>query len=148
MANAMNPTKVMNGSYGQVFHEGQWLMNIKQVEATVEFNKQEIQRAGTRWTGHKVTSIKGTGTMSGYKVTTDFLDKIGAMAESDSAGVFQTELIFKLDDPESYGVLSIRLKGVQFDKVEILKFEVGNIVEEEMPFTFEGYEVLDRVHQP
>lgn len=145
---AMDSTKVMNGTYGQVFHEGVWLMNIRQVDATIEFNKQEIQRAGTRWTGHKITSIKGSGSMSGYKVTTDFLDRIGSMAESDANGVFVTELIFKLNDPESYGELSVRLKGVQFDKVEVLKFEVGNIVEEELPFTFEGYEVLSRVHQP
>lgn len=145
---ALDSTKVMNGSFGQVFHDGVWLTNIRSVEAVIEFNKEEIKRAGTRWTGFKVTSIKGSGSMTGYKVTTDFIDKIGAMAEDDTKGVFVTELRLKLDDPESFGALSIRLKGVQFDKIDLLKYEVGSIVEEEMPFTFEGYEVIDRVTQP
>lgn len=138
----LDSTRVINGTYGYVYHDGQWLTNIKSAEATVEITKEEIKRAGTRWTAHKVTGLSGTGTISGYKVTSDFVEQIGEIAD-DKAGTFITELILKLEDPESYGAYRVRLKGVTFDKIPLLQFEVGTIVEEELPFTFTGYELLD-----
>lgn len=140
----LDSTRVINGTYGYVYHDGQWLTNIKSAEATVEITKEEIKRAGTRWTAHKVTGLSGTGTISGYKVTSDFVERIGEIAD-DKAGTFITELILKLEDPESYGAYRVRLKGVTFDKIPLLQFEVGTIVEEELPFTFTGYELLDAI---
>jgi hypothetical protein len=141
----LDATRTMNGSFGQVFDaNGKWLTNVKSAEATVEITKEEIQRAGTRWVGHKVTGLKGTGTISGYKITTEMIEAIGIIAD-DRKGAFVTELIFKLADPEAYGAMRVRLKGVQFDSIPLLKYELGQIVEEELPFTFTGYELLDKI---
>lgn len=138
----LDASKTINGSYGYVYHDGQWLTNVKQAEATVEINKEEILRSGTRWVGHKVTSLTGTGSITSYKVTSQFIKVVGAIAK-DNAKPYATELIFKLADPESNGAERIRLKGVQFDQISLGNFEVGAIVEEELPFTFSGFELLD-----
>ncbi|UYO07851.1 phage tail tube protein [Paenibacillus sp. PSB04] len=140
----LDSTRVINGTYGYVYHDGTWLTNIKSAEANVEITKEEIKRAGTRWTAHKVTGLSGTGTISGYKVTSEFVERIGKIAD-DSKGTFITELILKLEDPESYGAYRVRLKGVTFDKIPLMHFEVGAIVEEELPFNFTGYELLDKI---
>ncbi|WP_220376645.1 phage tail tube protein [Paenibacillus sp. VMFN-D1] len=140
----LDSTRVINGTYGYVYHDGTWLTNIKSAEANVEITKEEIKRAGTRWTAHKVTGLSGTGTISGYKVTSEFVERIGKIAD-DSQGTFITELILKLEDPESYGAYRVRLKGVTFDKIPLMHFEVGAIVEEELPFNFTGYELLDKI---
>lgn len=140
----LDSTRVINGTYGYVYHDGNWLTNIKSAEANVEITKEEIKRAGTRWTAHKVTGLSGTGTISGYKVTSEFVELIGKIAD-DSQGTFITELILKLEDPESYGAYRVRLKGVTFDKIPLMHFEVGAIVEEELPFNFTGYELLDKI---
>ncbi|WP_029100217.1 phage tail tube protein [Brevibacillus thermoruber] len=143
---ALDATRVINGSFGEVWMDGRWLTNFRRAEATVEINKEEIQRSGTRWVGHKVTSLTGTGTISGYKVTTDLIEAIGQIAD-DRRGAFVTELILKLDDPESFGAYRVRLKGVQFDNIPLINFEAGSIVEEELPFTFSGYEFLDTINE-
>jgi len=140
----LDSTRVINGTYGYVYHDGKWLTNIKSAEANVEVTKEEIKRAGTRWVAHKVTGLSGTGTITGYKVTSEFVELIGKIAD-DSQGTFITELILKLEDPESYGAYRVRLKGVTFDKIPLMHFEVGSIVEEELPFNFTGYELMDKL---
>ncbi|MCP8970042.1 phage tail tube protein [Ectobacillus ponti] len=140
----LDSTRVINGTFGYVYHNGEWLTNIKSAEATVEIAKEEIKRAGTRWTAHKVTGLTGSGTISGYKVTTEFVETIGKIAD-DTAGTFITELILKLEDPESFGAYRVRLKGVTFDKIPLINFEVGSLVEEELPFNFTGYELIDTI---
>ncbi|MGO4373595.1 phage tail tube protein [Paenibacillus sp. MCAF20] len=140
----LDSTRVINGTYGYVYYDGRWLTNVKSAEANVEITKEEIKRAGTRWTAHKVTGLSGSGTITGYKVTSEFVELIGQIAD-DSKGTFTTELILKLEDPESYGAYRVRLKGVTFDKVPLMHFEVGSIVEEELPFNFTGYELMDKL---
>lgn len=141
---AMDATRVINGSYGEVWMDGQWITNVKSAEAVGEIDKEEIVRSGTRVKGHKVTSITFSGSITNYKMTSQFTKLIGGVA-SDRGKPFVTELILKLDDPESWSAERIRLKGVQFDRIPLSKFEVGSFVEEELPFTFSGYDLLDEI---
>jgi hypothetical protein len=141
---AMDATQTLNGTYGQIFDaNGNWLSNCTHFSAEVAIEKEEVKRAGTRWIAHKIKSLKGTGSLTGYKITTDLVEAIGQVADDNNGG-YVTELIGKINDPEnSFGTLRVRLKGVQFDKIDLLKFEVGNLVTEELSFSFEGYEYLD-----
>ena len=139
----LDASKTLNGSFGKMFHDGGWLTNVTSAEATVDIGKEEVRRAGTRWVGHKTTSLTGSGTMTGYKIT-NTLSKMIAQVADDNQGSFVTELVMKLDDPENHeGKTWVRLKGVQFDSIPILSYEVGSLVEDETPFTFSGFEYLD-----
>lgn len=140
----LDDSRVINGSYGECYHEGAWLTNVYKTTAEVEITKEEIKKSGTRWTGNKVTGLKGTGSISGYKVTSDMITYIGQICD-DTKGEYKTELITKLDDPESWGAERIRLKNVSFDKISLANWEVGSIVEDELSFTFEGFELLDEI---
>lgn len=142
----LDESRVLNGQFGECWHEGQWATNVTGVEASVEITKEEIKRAGTRWLGHKSTSLKGAGTISAYKVTSYWVEKIGQIA-NDRNKAFVTELIIKLDDPEGWGAYRVRLKNVTFDKIDLVNFEVGSLVEEELPFTFVGFDLLDTFNE-
>lgn len=145
MAVAMDSSRVMNGTYGQAFDaNGRWMTNIKTVEATVEIEKEDVPRAGTRWKGSKVIGLKGTGSIAGYRLTTELIENIGRVA-NDRQAPYVTELRFKVDDPEAYGAFSVRLKNVQFDSIPLAKFEVGSLVEDELAFTFSEYEFIDTI---
>lgn len=141
---AMDASRVINGSFGEVWSEGKWLSNVTQAEASVEIGKEEVKRAGTRWIGHKTTTAKGSGSITGYKVTSEWIENVGQIT-NDRSKPFTTELIVKLDDPEAWGAYRVRLKAVQFDKIDLFNFEVGSLVEEEWPFTFTGFELMDRM---
>jgi hypothetical protein len=141
---ALDSSRTINGTFGEVWHDGAWMTNVRQAEAVVTISKEEIKRAGTRWTGHKQMNVKGTGSIVGYKITSEWAKRIGSIAE-DRGKAFITELIFKLDDPDAFGAERIRLKGVQFDEIPLMRYEVDAIVDEELKFTFEGYEFLDEI---
>lgn len=142
----LDETRVINGQYGECWHEGEWCTNITGAEAVVDITKEEIVRSGTRWVGHKSTKLSGSGTISGYKVTSVWVERIGQIA-NDRASAFVTELILKLDDPEAWGAYRVRLKGVTFDTIPLLNYEVGSLVEEELPFTFTGFDLLDTFNE-
>lgn len=142
----LDSSRVINGSFGEVWKEGKWLTNFGSAEASVEITKEEVKRAGTRWIGHKVTALKGTGTITGFKITTELIEEIGQIT-NDRKGAFVTELILKLDDPEAFNAFRVRLKGVMFDTIPLVKFEAGALVEDEFQFTFDGYEFLDKIEK-
>jgi hypothetical protein len=139
----LDASKTLNGSFGKMFHDGEWMTNVTQAEASGDIGKEEVRRAGTRTIGHKVTTITYSGSMTGYKITSALAKRIGQIAD-DNQGSFVTELVMKLDDPENNeGKTWVRLKGVQFDSIPILSYEVGSLVTEETPFTFSGFEYLE-----
>lgn len=141
---SLDSSRTINGSYGECLHEGQWLTNIYKMEATIEFDKSDIKKSGSRWTGKKVVGVSGSGTISGYKITSALIEAASSICD-DKKGEYRTELISKLDDPEAWGAERIRLKDVSFDSIPLVGWEAGSVVEEEWPFTFEGFELLDQI---
>jgi hypothetical protein len=51
----------------------------------------------------------------------------------------------KLEDPEAYGYETVKLSSVMLDKLQLANWTAGEEVKEEVSFTFEGYELLDRI---
>lgn len=140
----LDATRTISGSYGTVWMDGRWLTNFNSAEAMGELDKEEIKRSGTRTVGHKVVGITWSGTLKGLKVTSELTELISQVAD-DTKAPFVTELILKLADPEAYGFERVRLKGVQFDRIDLIRFEAGSVVEQELPFTFSGMEWLDKI---
>ena len=139
-------TRVINGSFGECHSEGKWLMNIYKMTADIEPSYGDVKMSGTRWTGQKLLGVKGTGSISGYKITSELVQNVARITD-DRKSEYVTELISKLDDPESYGCERVRLKHDKFSKIPIVGWEVGAIVEEEWPFTFTGVEWLDPIEE-
>jgi hypothetical protein len=150
-ANVMDPTKVINGSYGEAYEildpEGaateSFLANISGVEARIAVDRMDVPRSGTRRMGYKRGNITITGTMTGYKVTSRWVERFASEADTETA---PAPIVFEiwLDDPESLGTEKVRLTGVQFWEVPI-GFSVGDMVEEDIPFTATGVEVMESV---
>jgi hypothetical protein len=141
----MDANRIMTGTFCQIFYDGRWISNAQSAEISLEVEKTEIRRAGTRSVGTKIVGYKGSGSISGYKVTTELLQNISQIID-DNKKPFITELIFKVQDPESDGqVMRVRVKDVSFDKVDILKYSVGEIISEELPFTFTTFEWMDTI---
>lgn len=142
----LDSTRTIQGTYGEIWSDGEWLSNFYQAEAAADISYEKIKRAGTRKTGNKLGAIELSGTITGYKITSELARKV-AQVMNDRRGAFVTELVMKLDDPEAYGYERVRLKGVQFTKIDIMKFEHGSIVETEWPFVFDDFEWLDSIEQ-
>ena len=131
----LDASRTILGTYGQVFIDGAWQTNLNHLEANVEVQKRELNLSGDPWVRHKKGLLKGTGTMSGFKVTSAMIQR----------GFQKFEVISKLDDPEAYGYERIRLMNVMPDRLQLANFTAGEEVLEEVPFTFEDYELLDPI---
>ncbi len=140
----LDDTRVINGSYVECWSEGKWLTNVYKATAELELTYGDVKMSGTRWMGQKLLNIKGSGSISGYKITSELVQNVARITD-DRKSEYVTELIFKLDDPEAYGCERVRLKHVKFSKIPITGWEVGSIVEEEWPFSFTGVEWLDSI---
>lgn len=138
----LDATKTLNGAFGKLYHEGEWLTNVTGVELNIDINYEEVPRAGTRVMGHKATTITMSGTIQSHKVTRRFVDAISQILD-DKKGAFVTELITEIDDPENPEMSGfIRVKGVQFNTIPLMNYEHGSLVEEELQIVFTGYERL------
>lgn len=132
---ALDATRTILGTYGQIFIDGVWQTNLNHLEANVEVQKRELNLSGDPWVRHKKGPMKGTGTMSGFKVTSAMIQR----------GFQKFEIISKLADPEAYGYERIRLMNVFPDRLQLANWTAGEEVTEEIPFTFEEYELLDPI---
>lgn len=143
---ALDASRVINGSFGEVYVDGAWATNFNHLEANVEIQKAEIRPSGDRWVHHKVTGLKGTGTISGFKVTSDLIS-LNDPIRDNTKGAVKTEIVSKLADPEAWGYERIRLKNVMFDRISLANWTTGEVVNEEWPFTFEDYELVDKISE-
>ena len=132
---ALDASRTIHGSRGKILLDGEWQTNLTECTADVELDKKELNLLGDDWTRYKEGNKKGTGSMNGYKVTSDMIKR----------GFKRFEIITALEDPEAYGYERIRLKNCMADKIQLVNLKANELVEEETPFTFEGYELLDPI---
>ncbi|MED4399772.1 phage tail tube protein [Metabacillus fastidiosus] len=140
---ALDSKTVLNGSFVKVYHEGEWLMDMKGVELAEEYSYEDVPRSGTRWVGKKLVSVDGTGSCTGYK-TSRRMNKLISQNSDDTQGSYVTELLFEVCDPETLELNGfIRVKEVQFESNPILSAETGSLVEQELSFTHQGTEDVE-----
>lgn len=140
----LDSTRTIQGNFGEVWKDGAHLTNFYAAELSGDISYEKIKRSGSRTSGNKVGAIEYSGTISGYKVTSELVRQI-AQVTDDRRGAFVCELIVALKDPEAYGYERVRVKGVQFTKLDIMKFEHGSIVEQELSFVFDSFEYIDAI---
>lgn len=135
MNTSFDPDRAFMGSFAKMLMDGEWQTNITSVEATVDMDKIDINVMGDNWTRKKRGQLSGEGTINGIKVTSKMIQQ----------GFERFELIISLEDPEAWGHERVRLMNCMADSVQLANATAGEIIEEETPFTFEHYELLDPV---
>lgn len=138
------PETVINGTFGELRLDGQWLVNVQQVDARAAIDRNDIRMAGQRGYGYKMMGVRGEGTIRQFKVTTQMFELITRPLRNPRQPMFVGQLIVKLDDVEALGVERILLDRVKFWEINF-GYQVNDIVEESIPFTYEGLEFLDQI---
>lgn len=136
------PHSVFRGTDAEIYMDGVWLTNVTSVEASVEVNQAELNLLGHWWTAYRNMGLAGSGSLNGVFVNTELIDKIGTIQLGQE---FRTELVLKNVNPDTGKTYRVRLQNVVFSTIPLANFTAGEIVEQEFPFTFSGYEVLDKV---
>lgn len=130
-------------AYAKINGNNEELFFAKTIEANIEKSKSEVKSIGKRMTGHKVTGLNGTGSMTLYYLTPLFRNLI---AEYKKTGVdLYFDMVIENDDPaSSAGKQTILLIGCNLDSTVLAKLDgdSDDPLEEDADFTFEDFDIL------
>lgn len=140
---AFNHNKVIRGTFGKVWVDGERLSNVKTFEAKATIDYEDMDINGDFGQKKRYMGYSIAGTMTLHKYDSFILSKY-------HAGVMNGELpeitvVSALDDPTGYGAERVALHDVKFDEITLSKFENRTVTEEEVPFTAGSFEFLDLI---
>lgn len=140
---SFKPYQVINGTYGEVWVDSDYMAEVLSLEAKVKIDQQEVNRVRTLSKGYKTVGIDCTGTLKLNKVDSYFIKK---MSDNLKQGkTTECTIISALSDPDAMGAERVKLIGCQFNELALVNWEAKKLGEESIPFTFEDWELLDTI---
>ena len=144
MSNSMDAaSRVISGTHGQAWMNGELCGETLGLQAKVAVNKQEVPMCGQFMVDSKIMSAKGTGSIRFHKVNSRM-----ALAMSDNlkAGKdTRVKLVSLLDDPDGYGAERVVIYDASFDDLTLADWELASKGQIECPFTFTRWDFLDTI---
>ena len=143
MATSVDSAKrVLNGSFGSIWIDGEKIAECTACQLKVSKNKETINLCGQFMTDTKATSASGTGSLTLYKVDSGFAQKLSDL----QSGVDRRfTVISKLKDPDSWGAERVAVYNVSFDDLTLADWQAATGGTVTTPFTFSRYEFLDQI---
>ena len=135
--------RVISGTWGEVWLDGDKVSECYGLQAKVSFNKEDVALCGQMASDKKVTSIECTGSLRMHKVTSRMALAIGENIRNGKDVRFT--IVSTLKDPDAYGAERVVLSNVSFDDLTLADWEAKSVGKVECPFTFTDYEFLDEI---
>ena len=143
MATSIDTAKrVINGTYGEVWVDGEKIAECTACQLKVNKNKETINLCGQFMSDTKATSASGTGSLTLYKVDSGFAQKL---SDIQSGIDRRFTVISKLRDPDSYGAERVAVYNVSFDDLTLADWRAATGCTVTAPFTYSRYEFLDQI---
>lgn len=143
--NEIRPEHVINGSYGEAWLDGDYLAEIKGLEAKIAIEYEDIDRPRKLGKGKKMIGYEGTGSLKLHKVTSRFIKLLSDNLKQGKQTSFT--VISKLDDPDALGAERIMIKNVTLEELTLANWEAKTNGEEEIPFSFDDWEPMDLIDE-
>ncbi|MGN0512740.1 MAG: phage tail tube protein [Lachnospiraceae bacterium] len=138
-----NDRNVINGTYGEVWVNEDYMAESTGLEAKMSLEKTEVNMCKRLSKGYKITGTDGKGTLKMNHVSSYFVLKYGeAIKKGQTPDVSITT---RLADPDAFGAEEIKLTGVIFDELTLANWELKKNGEESIPFTFTDFEVIESI---
>jgi len=134
---------VINGTYGYVWLNDQYIAEATALEAKYKITKSDVPQCGTLNKGQKITQLEGTGTLKLNKVSS-YMIKL--LLEDVKKGIMpDITIISAVKDPAALGNERVKLTGVSFDEITLADWEANKLGEESYAFTFMNAEMIDTI---
>lgn len=143
MPKDMIAQKTINGTYGEIWLNGQKFGNCKSFSCKVTGEYQEMDIAGQsgkfqKWLGYAIA-----GTMTLIKLDSSINSMLLPFWKTGQNPTFT--IVGKLSDPSAYGSERVSITGVTIDEATLLDFEQKTVKDEEVPFKAENFDLLDMI---
>ncbi len=143
MASKFNTERIMNGTFGEVWFDGDLVSECYGLEARVEIEKEEIAVCGKLGTDTKMMGYKGTGSTKMHKTNSRMMIKLSDKIKRGENPRLQ--ILSALKDPAAFGAERVLIKDTCFDDLTLANWEAKAKGEVECPFTFTDWELLDTI---
>ena len=107
---AVETKRICNGTFGEIWLDGDYVGEVKKAQAKVEYNKEEIKQCGMFFTDSKVVGCKGTGSLTLFKVSSRMGQKLASMVKNKQDARFT--VISKLADPDAVSYTHLTLPTI------------------------------------
>ena len=139
----MDVNKVLSGTDGKTWINGQLLGTLSSIEAKVTGTFEEVSFCGDPATYNRYMGWSGEGALAFRKIDSTVLE---LLANAYQEGVMpDIKIITKLKDRGSQKAERVALTGVTFTEFMLAKFETKTLINEELPFKFSNFEILERI---
>lgn len=143
MAGKIRGNKVINGTFGAVWVNGEKWMDVESFEAKVAVDYEDVNQAEDLATHKKMTGWNGEGTLTVKKV---YSRGAALMANAVKTGILpEVGLVGKLADPDAFGSERVAINDVTFNEFTLMSFEQKTLATEELPFNFADYDPIDLI---
>lgn len=138
-----NPNRVLHSNQGNMWFNGKRLSTLQSVEAKVTGDFEEINNCGDPATYRIYNGYSGEGTFTMLKIDSEVLK---LMADAFQTGEMPTmTIITALEQKGTNKVERVAYSDVTIDEMYLAKFEKKSKIEEEVPFKFGHFEVLETI---
>ncbi len=139
----INQNRIMKGSSGYVWLNGKLLAHIKSIEAKITGNFEEVSVAGEFTTHNVYIGWSGEGSMVLQKIDST---SINLLATAFKSGVMpDIKIVTKLEDRSTGKAERVAIENIVFTEFMLTKFASKELIEEELPFKFSNYEILEAI---
>lgn len=144
MSQTFKASEVISGTHGECWIDGEKFAEVNRVQAKIDLLKEDVPMCGTRnGKGKKNMGWEGKGSLAFSKVDSRILKKQSQKLKNGEDFIFT--LVSKLADPAAKGAERVALKNCSFDDMTLIDWEANKILQEEKPFTFDDYDLIDTI---
>lgn len=119
------------------------LMELANINITVEKNKSEFKAMGTRNTQNKTTGWSGKGSANVRYVSTRWAKMVSDYVKTGKDTYF-TIVVTNEDPGSATGKQTIQILGCNIDSLDIAKLDIdADILDQDIDFTFDDFNILD-----
>lgn len=136
-----NPNHIMHGNSGTAWWNGKKLTTLQSVEAKVTGDFEDINVCGDPATYKIYNGYAGEGTLTVLKIDSDILKQL---AEAFRSGLMpEITVVTAQTQKGTNKVERVAYSDVTVDEFMLAQFEKNTKTEQEIPFKFGNFEVLE-----
>lgn len=136
-------SRVINGTFGAVWVNGQKLADLESFEANVTIEYEDVYFAEDPAKHRKFMGWTGEGTLTIKKVFSRGANLLGQAVKDGT--IPNLEITTRLGDPDSYGVERTSLSGVTFNSFTLANIQQRTLLTEEIGFEFSSFDLLETI---
>jgi len=119
------------------------LMELANINISIEKDKTEFKAMGTRNTQNKTTGWKGTGSANVRYVSSRWAEMLQRYVK-DGVDTYFTIVVTNEDPGSATGKQVVQVLGCNIDSADIAKLDVdAEILDQDIDFTFNDFNILE-----